>query len=133
MIIRVAARDSASRHCPHDAHKLAATRVLTCAHDEHTQQHIMLVLCGGDVVGKLWTGKPARRRAARRYESFGSGSTIFAAKPPTESRKNPPATGPPAAAYARARSSAPSAVECVERGRLPISGNFTKFDGSGSG
>ena len=99
-----------SRVAAHDAHTLTATQVPTCARGEHTQQHVTLVLCGGDVVGKLWTVKPARRRAARRYARIGSGSTIFAAKPPTESRKNPPATGTPAAASARARSSAPSAV-----------------------
>ena len=57
VLSRVAARDSASRHCPHDAHTLTATRVLTCAHDEHTQQHMTLALCGGDVAGKLWIGK----------------------------------------------------------------------------
>ena len=34
--------------------------MLTCAHDEHTQQHVTLVLCGGHVVGKLWTGKALR-------------------------------------------------------------------------
>ena len=35
----------------------------TCAHDEHTQQHV--ILCGGDVVGKLWTGKAQSRKALR--------------------------------------------------------------------
>ena len=39
--------------------------MLTCAHDEHTQQHVTLVLCGGDVVGKLWTGKAQSRKALR--------------------------------------------------------------------
>ena len=40
-------------------------QVPTCAHGEHTQQHVMLVLCGGHVVGKLWTGKAQSRKALR--------------------------------------------------------------------
>ena len=39
--------------------------MLTCAHDEHTQQQVMLVLCGGHVVGTLWTGKAQSRKALR--------------------------------------------------------------------
>ena len=49
----------------HDAHTLTATQVPTCARGEHTQQHVTLVLCGGDVVGKLWTGKAQSRKALR--------------------------------------------------------------------
>ena len=51
----------------HDAHTLTATQVPTCARGEHTQQHVTLVLCGGDVVGKLWTGKAQSRKAIREY------------------------------------------------------------------
>ena len=47
----------------HDAHTLTAAQVPTCARGEHTQQHVTLVLCGGDVVGKLWTGKAQSRKA----------------------------------------------------------------------
>ena len=49
----------------HNAHTLTATQVPTCARGEHTQQHVTLVLCGGDVVGKLWTGKAQSRKALR--------------------------------------------------------------------
>ena len=86
VIIRVAARDCASRHCPHDAHTLTATQVPTCAHGKHTQQHVMLVLCGGDVVGKLWTGK-AQSRKALREDRVGLGGLrrITAHRPPDES------------------------------------------------
>ena len=49
----------------HDAHTLTATQVPTCARGEHTQQHVTLVLCGGDVVGKLWTGKALREDRVR--------------------------------------------------------------------
>ena len=48
-----------------DAHTLTATRVLTCAHVEHTQQHVTLILCGSHVVGKLWTDKAQSRKALR--------------------------------------------------------------------
>ena len=41
-------------------------QVPTCAHDEHTQQHVTLVLCEGDVAGKLWTGKAQSRKAQSR-------------------------------------------------------------------
>ena len=54
-----------SRVAAHDAHTLPATQVPTCARGEHTQQHVTLVLCGGDVVSKLWTGKAQSRKALR--------------------------------------------------------------------
>ena len=50
----------------HDAHTLTAEPVPTCARGEHTQQHVTLVLCGGDLVGKLWTGKAQSRKAQSR-------------------------------------------------------------------
>ena len=40
-------------------------QVRTCAHGKQTQQHITLVLCGGHVVRKLWTGKAQSRKALR--------------------------------------------------------------------
>ena len=42
-------------------------QVFTCANGEHTQQHVTLVLCGGHVVGKLWTGEAQSRKALREY------------------------------------------------------------------
>ena len=97
VLFRVACHDSASRHCPHDAHTLMATRVLTCAHDEHTQQQVGPVWRsrGWQIVDR--TGKAQSRKALREYRI---GSTIFAATAPTESRTKPPATGTPAAASA---------------------------------
>ena len=61
----------------------------------------------------------ARRRAARRYASIGSGSAIFAAQPPTEARTNPPAKGTPAAAAA---SDSERAAQRTFRGPPPLSG-----------
>ena len=75
-----------SRVAAHDAHTLTATQVPTCARGEHTQQHVTLVLCGGDVVGKLWTGK-AQSRKALREDRVGLGGLrrITAHRAPDES------------------------------------------------
>ena len=42
-------------------------QVPTCARGEHTQEHVTLVLCGGHMVGKLWTSKAQSRKAIREY------------------------------------------------------------------
>ena len=49
-----------SRH-PHDD----GDAMPTCAHDEHTQQHVTCWSCVEDVVGKLWIGKAQSRKALR--------------------------------------------------------------------
>ena len=75
-----------SRVAAHDAHTLTATQNPTCVRGEHTQQHVTLVLCGGDVVGKLWTGK-AQSRKALREDRVGLGGLrrITAHRAPDES------------------------------------------------
>ena len=87
----------------HDAHTLTATQVPTCARGEHTQQHVTLVLCGSDVVGNLWTGK-ALRELRIGLDDIRRKTAHRVPEEPTSDRHP----------SARARSSAPSAVVCVE-------------------
>ena len=65
----------------------------TCAHDEHTQQHVTLVLCGGDVVGKLWTGQVQSCKALREDRV---GLDDVRRKTRHRVPTNPPAIGTPA-------------------------------------
>ena len=99
----------------HDANIPTAMQVRTCAHGEHTQQHVKLFLCGGHVVGKLWTGKAQSRKALREdrvgLDDIRRKTAHRVPEEPTSDRH------PRAAASARARSSAPSAEVCVREDR----------------
>ena len=95
----------------HDAHSLTATQVPTCARGEHTQQHVTLVLCGGDVVGKWWTGKAQSCKALRELRI---GLDDIRRKTAHRVPEEPTSDRHPSRRLRRARSSAPSAVVCVE-------------------